>query len=106
MSLIMQKSFRSKAERGVSYTLVFGVLFSFALIAIGFGSYVIPEIGFGKIESVMIALTGATILLFVMNNILMKVTTGRIRAYSIILSFFFVVIVFILALLGTGILEV
>ena len=106
MSVIMQKNYRSKAEKGISYTLVFAMLFAFGMIAIGFAGYTMPELGFGNIESIIIALVGATTLLFVMNSILVKVTSGNVRTYSMILSLIFVAIVLILALLGSGILEV
>jgi len=106
MSLIMQKKYRSKTEKSVNYTMVFAILFAFAIIAIGMASYVLPNFGFGGIQSVILVLFGSTILLFAMNSILVKITSGKIRAFSMALSFMFVFMILVLALLGSGILEI
>lgn len=106
MSLIMQKSYRSKLDSAVNNSMVFGVIFSFLLIGIGIGSYVIPEFGIDIMGAVGLVVLGAGILLFSLSSIIMKMSAGMSRSVSILIALLSVTFILLMALIGSGILEV
>lgn len=106
MSLIMQKTYRSRYESSINYTMVFVVLFAFAMIIVGIAGYTIPDFKLGTWQSISLVVFGSGVLFFSLSNIIMKATSGKTRMASMLASFLLVVFFLLLAFIGSGILEV
>lgn len=106
MSVLQQKAYRSRYESSVSYSMVFMLLFSLALIMIGIFGYAIPEFGLGAFEAFGLILFGSALLFVGMTNIIMKLMAGTSRNVVMFLAVLSVVFFIVLGLLGSGILEV